>query len=60
MTVLFMTLLSQRLFLATPATTPLAQAASPAREPLFRDPIYDGASDPVLIWNRQGMPGRGR
>ena len=21
--------------------------------PLFRDPIYDGAADPVLIWNRQ-------
>ena len=21
--------------------------------PLFRDPIYDGAADPVLIWNRE-------
>lgn len=21
--------------------------------PLFRDPIYDGAADPVVIWNRQ-------
>ena len=21
--------------------------------PLFRDPIYDGASDPVVIWNRE-------
>jgi len=21
--------------------------------PLFRDPIYDGAADPVLVWNRQ-------
>lgn len=21
--------------------------------PLFRDPIYDGAADPVIIWNRQ-------
>ena len=21
--------------------------------PLFRDPIYDGASDPVVIWHRQ-------
>ena len=21
--------------------------------PLFRDPIYDGAADPTLIWNRQ-------
>lgn len=23
------------------------------RAPLFRDPIYDGAADPVLIWNRE-------
>ncbi|MBQ7370706.1 MAG: glycosyl hydrolase [Blautia sp.] len=21
--------------------------------PLFRDPVYDGAADPVIIWNRQ-------
>jgi len=25
----------------------------PAAAPLFRDPIYDGAADPVIIWNRQ-------
>jgi hypothetical protein len=24
-----------------------------AQASLFRDPIYDGAADPVLIWNRQ-------
>ena len=24
-----------------------------APAPLFRDPIYDGAADPTLIWNRQ-------
>lgn len=24
-----------------------------APAPLFRDPIYDGAADPVIIWNRQ-------
>ena len=50
-----MTLLSRRLFLATPLATLFAQAgaASPAPAPLFRDPIYDGASDPVVIWNRQ-------
>jgi len=24
-----------------------------APSPLFRDPIYDGASDPVVIWNRE-------
>lgn len=23
------------------------------RAPLYRDPIYDGAADPVVIWNRQ-------
>lgn len=28
-----------------------AQGTAPA--PLFRDPITDGAADPVLIWNRQ-------
>ncbi|NHN31895.1 glycosyl hydrolase [Paenibacillus agricola] len=26
---------------------------SSRRAPLFRDPIYDGAADPTLIWNRQ-------
>nr|WP_126557725.1 glycosyl hydrolase [Dictyobacter kobayashii] len=26
---------------------------NPAPAPLFRDPIYDGAADPTLIWNRQ-------
>jgi rhamnogalacturonan endolyase len=24
-----------------------------APKPLYRDPVYDGAADPVLIWNRQ-------
>lgn len=24
-----------------------------APAPLFRDPITDGAADPVLVWNRQ-------
>jgi hypothetical protein len=27
--------------------------AQPAPAPLFRDPIFDGAADPVVIWNRQ-------
>jgi hypothetical protein len=44
---------SRRLFLASPVVPLFAQAASPAPAPLFRDPIYDGASDPVVIWNRQ-------
>jgi len=43
---------SRRLFLATPAATLLARSTAPAPAPLFRDPIYDGASDPVAIWNR--------
>ncbi|WP_242692245.1 family 43 glycosylhydrolase [Aridibaculum aurantiacum] len=25
----------------------------PAPKPLYRDPIYDGAADPVIIWNKQ-------
>ncbi|MFX3633850.1 MAG: family 43 glycosylhydrolase [Candidatus Pristimantibacillus sp.] len=25
------------------------------KSPLFRDPIYDGAADPVVIWNRQAQ-----
>ncbi len=25
--------------------------AAPAPQPLYRDPIYDGAADPVVIWN---------
>ncbi len=24
-----------------------------AAKPLFRDPVFDGAADPVVIWNRQ-------
>src|SRR3990170_335634 len=24
-----------------------------ASKPLFRDPIYDGAADPVVIWNQK-------
>jgi hypothetical protein len=26
-----------------------------ASKPLFRDPVYDGAADPVVIWNRAGQ-----
>lgn len=29
------------------------QAGPVAPKPLYRDPIYDGAADPVLVWNRQ-------
>jgi sucrose-6-phosphate hydrolase SacC (GH32 family) len=24
-----------------------------AKAPLFRDPIFDGAADPVMVWNRE-------
>jgi hypothetical protein len=30
-----------------------ARDAGPvAPKPLYRDPVYDGAADPVLVWNR--------
>ncbi|MFL6447724.1 MAG: hypothetical protein ACJ746_08550 [Bryobacteraceae bacterium] len=34
----------------------LCAAASPtiAPKPLYRDPVYDGAADPTLIWDRAG------
>ena len=31
----------------------VSQTAKIANKPLFRDPIYDGAADPVVIWNEQ-------
>src|ERR1700760_3552173 len=31
----------------------LAQEGSIAPKPLFRDPVHDGAADPVLVWNRK-------
>jgi hypothetical protein len=24
-----------------------------ASKPLFRDPVFDGAADPIVVWNRQ-------
>jgi len=29
----------------------LAQKAAPAPKPVYADPVYDGAADPVIIWN---------
>ena len=29
-----------------------AASRKPAPKPLFRDPVYDGAADPVLCWNK--------
>src|SRR5215211_523846 len=30
----------------------VAQKAQVAEKPLFTDPVYDGAADPVIIWNK--------
>jgi hypothetical protein len=27
-------------------------AGNPAAKPLYRDPVYDGAADPSIVWNR--------
>jgi hypothetical protein len=29
-----------------------SETGKPAPKPLFRDPVFDGAADPVLCWNR--------
>ena len=44
----------KRLALALLLSAPLlcAQSGKLAPKPLFRDPVYDGAADPVLVWNR--------
>lgn len=46
-------MISRRLFLSASAAG-LARAADndAAPAPLFRDPVYDGAADPVVVWNR--------
>lgn len=40
------------IFLAALSLAVTACGRSPAPKPLFRDPVYDGAADPVVIWNR--------
>ena len=32
----------------------LRAAPAVAPKPLYRDPVYDGAADPTLIWDRAG------
>ncbi|HEX2854548.1 MAG TPA: glycosyl hydrolase [Opitutaceae bacterium] len=43
---------------STPAfaenAAPVAPSSKIAPKPLYRDPVYDGAADPVVIWNPQG------
>jgi hypothetical protein len=36
---------------AAPALNGDATASIPAAKPLYRDPVFDGAADPVVIWN---------
>ena len=38
--------------LSAPAQTQSSGQVHPAPAPLYRDPIYDGAADPTLIWNK--------
>ncbi|MDI1336616.1 MAG: glycosyl hydrolase [Lacunisphaera sp.] len=43
--------------LAAPAlpavgTTAATDAGTVAPKPLFRDPVYDGAADPIVVWNK--------
>ena len=46
--------MGQKAAAAAKATAAAAKtAARPAPKPLFRDPIFDGAADPVIIWNKQ-------
>ena len=33
--------------------TPAQEPGPVASKPLYRDPVYDGAADPVVVWNRQ-------
>lgn len=38
--------------LPSPSCAETQKPGSLAPKPLFRDPVYDGAADPVVIWNR--------
>ncbi len=44
-------------FIAFNSAYTFAQKKSPGKladKPLYRDPVYDGAADPVIIWNSAG------
>lgn len=41
------------ILIGTPVTVSASNKAKIADKPLFRDPVFDGAADPTLIWNRQ-------
>ena len=38
---------------AQPAPDKAARLGKVAAKPLFRDPVHDGAADPVVVWNRR-------
>ena len=38
---------------ARPAADEAAWGGKVAAKPLFRDPVHDGAADPVVVWNRR-------
>jgi hypothetical protein len=40
------------LLLIAPAVSAQAPEGTLASKPLYRDPVYDGAADPVLCWNK--------
>ncbi len=42
----------RRLLLCLGLTCVAGLAATPAPQPLYRDPKFDGAADPVVVWNR--------
>ncbi|MEM8874048.1 MAG: family 43 glycosylhydrolase [Planctomycetota bacterium] len=51
MTFVFIALLSFAMQSTAPATNP--GTARVADKPLFEDPVFDGAADPSIIWNRE-------
>lgn len=46
-------LLTMVLTLPLPAAETQSATGKLAAKPLFRDPVYDGAADPVVVYNRQ-------
>jgi len=46
--------MKRRSFLFLAAARAWAQSGRTAAKPLFRDPVYDGAADPALVWDRAG------
>lgn len=41
------------LLFCRPVTAQQTEVIHAAPAPLYRDPIYDGAADPVMVWNRR-------